>query len=250
MDSIRWRYHPEFRINVTVDGNPAIGAQIIPSPVSENISDNYGVIFTSANGSLICHVRQHHNGVTWNPAIPLAEPIVLAFALEFTRELPVDDFLFYSQGTSTFGRRIFYANNLNASGAIDSNLAANAVRLTPGVDAALSDNGSVSGGIISKQINAGAFTQLRVGKIRPGGPLSFTINQPIPATQTHAGINLTLQSQGSYVVRLDGGAPVEEKVFVDVQSSSGNTSGIIEIFRDTWFAPVQPRNYNVNFTTI
>jgi hypothetical protein len=52
MDSIRWRYQPEFRINVTVEGNPAIPNEP-SSQVSENISDNYGVIFTSANGSLI-----------------------------------------------------------------------------------------------------------------------------------------------------------------------------------------------------
>lgn len=251
MENIRWRYHPEFRIQVTVDGTPAgTGMQIIPSPASKVMMDKYGVIFRATNGSLVCHVKQHHNGVTWSPAIVLTEPIVFSFLIQFTQEMPVDDFLFFSQGTSTFGRRVFYANNLSGTGVIDSNLAANNVLLTPGNDVALTDTGSITSGIISRQFSAGTFTQLRVGKIKSGASINFSINQPIAPTQTQAGIDLTLYPKGSYVLRLEGGSPLQEKVFIDEASTSGNTSGVIEIFRTTWHVPLQPRNYSINFTTI
>ena len=251
MENIRWRYQPEFRIQVTVNGTLAgPGLRIMPSPASKALMDKYGVIFRSTNGSLVCHVKQHHNGVAWNPAISLAEPIVFSFLIQFTQELPVDDFLFFSQGTSTFGRRIFYANNLSATGVIDNNLAANNVRLTPGNDVAVTDTGSLSSGIISRQFSAGTFTQLRVGKIRSGASINFSINQPIAPTQTQSGIDLTIHPKGSYVIRLEGGSPLQERVFIDDASTSGNTSGVIEIFRTTWHVPLQPRNYSVNFTTV
>ncbi len=250
MESVRWRYHPEFRINVTLDGQlPDAGVQLFPTEFSRMCMKNYGVIARTVGGTIICSVKQYHNGVTWIPTVPLSSPCVFGFVLTLSSDGTVPALDFYAQGNSTFGRRILYLNNLSSTGVIDSNLIGSNVRLTPSADVALTDAGSVCGGIPAVLFTPGTFTQFRAGKIRAGAPISFGINQPVNATDQRASLNMTLQPKGSYVLRLEGGTPVQERVIIDPIISGKEVSGVIEIFRDTWHTPAQPRNYNINFTT-
>ncbi|HLF64386.1 MAG TPA: hypothetical protein VI603_11565 [Saprospiraceae bacterium] len=251
MESIRWRYQPEFRINVTIEGLPVIsGLQLIPTFQSCVYMQNYSAITQSRGGTLLFSVKQNHNGVTWIPAIPLTTPFPFAFGLRLNGENPISPLDFFSQGNSTFGRRILYVNNLSPAGAIDSNLIGNNVRLTAAADVSLTDSGSLSAGIPSAEFTPGTFTQFRAGKVRAGSAVTFTTNQTIANTDRRASFDMTLRERGSYVLRLEGGAPIQEFVVVDTSSAQSAIIGIVEIFRDAWLAPLLPRNYTINFTAV
>lgn len=243
MNVIAWRYHPEFRIRIQINGTDG-GDDVIlqPSPSGAEVFRNYGILTRPAPGGLVAFVRQHHNGVNWVPASPITIPVVFAFRF-FIRSSPD----FFDQGTQTFGSMIFYANNLNAAGAIDSNLAGNTVRLTAAAAAGDPERGALSTNVLSASFDPGDFTALRAGRITPGAAVAFSINHPIAAGHTTAGLDVSLLPKGAYVVRLEGGSPVEERVIFDQQAIATNTGGIIEIYKDAWQIAPQPREYSIDF---
>jgi hypothetical protein len=251
MESIRWRYQPEFRINVTIEGQPVRdGLTILPSFQSLGYMQDYGAIAQMRNGVLLFSIKQRHNGVTWVPAIPITTPFPFGFALQFTAESGVSSLDFYGQGTTTFGRRILYLNNLSPAGVIDANIVGNTVRLTPAADVALSDFGSISSGIPSLDFTPGSFTQFRAGKIIAGAVVTFTTNQTIAPTDHHASVDMSSAQTGSYLLRLEGGSPIQERVVIDKRLAGRKVHGYVEIFRDVWQAPLLPRNYTLNFTAV
>ena len=66
-------------------------------------------------------MREHHDGANWAPSIPFDVATVFSFALHMP-ETVVSALQFFASGSTRFGRRIFYANNLSAAGTIDANL--------------------------------------------------------------------------------------------------------------------------------
>jgi hypothetical protein len=251
METLRSRYVPEFRIAVTIGGQPPLsGVQIAPATYTAQNMRNYGVVSTRSNGAVLCSVRQLRNGGTWSAAADLTEANVFAFALRFTDSQQLSSLDFYGQGTGLFGRRILYVNNLSLAGVIDSNLSGNTVRLTSGTDVALTDAASVSAGIPGVQFVAGDYTQFQAGRLRAGTAITFPINQPIPSPAQRAALDLSSEPRGSYVLRLQGAAPQQERVVLDPAIAGDSINGVIEIFRDTWNAPAQPRNYTLNFTIV
>lgn len=242
MEVHAWRYHPEFRINVLVNGESAGDTvTIIPSPAASAVFRNYGVLTRAVPGGLVAYVKQHRAGVVWQPAVALTQATAFPFWLSIQQQVD-----FFASGTRRFGRQILYANNLNASGAIDSSVVGNTVRLSAAADAGDAERGALSTFILSTNVNAGAFTALRAGKIAAGAPVGFSINEPITAQQTVTGIDISLHPKGSYIVRLEGGAPVQERVIFDQQAAGSNTNGIIEIYKDAWLMAPQPREYSIN----
>lgn len=243
MNVIAWRYHAEFRIRMQINGTDAGDDVIVKQSLSTaETFRNYGVLTRPVPGGLVAFVRQHHNGVSWVPATPIALPIVFAFRLMF-RDKPD----FFDSGVQTFGSMIFYANNLNAAGAIDSNLAGNVVRLTAAAAVGNAERGALSTNVLSANFDAGDYTALRAGKITAGAAVSFSINNPIAADQTSAGFDLSLSPKGAYVVRLEGGSPVQERVVFDQPAIGAGAAGIIEIYKDAWHMDPQPREYSINF---
>lgn len=250
MESIRWRYQPEFRISVTLNGQLMhAGIRLSPSAYSRVTMENYCVLSTPTGGHLVCSVKQRYEGINWVPAIPLTSPVVFAFVVRLTGDVPFPELDFFGQGSAVFGRRIFYANNLSAAGAIDSNLAGNAVRLTPAADVAQTDAGSICGDITGVQVMPGAFTQFRLGRIRSGAPVAFTHTHIVAASENRVSLDMSAYPRGSYLMRLEGSTPVQERVCIDPVSAGQDLVGVIEIFRDIWHVPAQPRNYTVNFTS-
>ena len=248
MEKIVWRYTPEFRISIRVNGNdPGETFRLRPSPASAETIRNYGLLTRAVPGGLVAYMKQHHNGIAWVPAAPITQPILFSFWLMLANGKPFPSIDFFEQGTQQLGRKIFYANNLSAAGAIDANLAANTVVLTAAAAAGNAERGALSGFLLSKRVTPGAFTQIRAGKIAAGGPVSFTLNNPIAATQETVGLDLRLLPKGAYVVRLEGGAPVEERVVFDQQAVGGEVSGMIDLYKNAWHMAPQPREYTINF---
>lgn len=243
MNVIAWRYHPEFRIRIQINGTDAGDDVIVKqSPSGADAFRNYGILTRPAPGGLVAFVRQHHNGVNWVPATPIALPVVFIFRL-LLRNKPD----FFDDGAQRFGSMIFYANNLNAAGAIDSNLAGNVVRLTAAAAVGNAERGALSTNVLSTSFDAGDYTALQAGKITAGAAVSYSINDPIAADQTSAGFDLSLSPKGAYVVRLQGGSPVQERVVFDQQAIGSDAAGIIEIYKDAWHIDPQPREYSINF---
>ncbi|MBO9150665.1 hypothetical protein ACFOTA_00475 [Chitinophaga sp. GCM10012297] len=248
MEKIVWRYIPEFRISIRINGaDPGETFRLRPSPASAETVRNYGLLTRTVPGGLVAYMKQHHNGVTWVPAAPITQPILFSFWLTVNSGQPFPSIDFFETGAQQLGRKIFYANNLSAAGAIDANLAANTVVLTAAAAAGNAEQGALSGLLLSKRVTPGAFTQIRAGKIAAGAPVSFTLNDPIAATQESVGLDLRLLPGGAYVVRLEGGAPVEERVVFDQRAAGGEVSGMIDIYKNVWHMAPQPREYSINF---
>lgn len=243
MDVYAWRYQPEFRIGVLINGASAGDAvKVMLSPAAAAVCRNYGVITRAVPGGLIAYMRQHRSGVTWVPAVELTQPITFTFWLIISHTVN-----FFNTGNRRFGRHIFYANNLSAAGVIDSNLAANRVRLTAVANAGNAERGALSTFLLSADIIPGDYNTFRAGKIVAGAPVSFTVNDPVAATQSNVGLDVSLLPKGAYVVRLEGGVPVQERVVFDQQANGSTTNGIIEIYKDAWHMAPQPREYRINF---
>ncbi len=248
MEKIVWRYIPEFRVSIRVNGADAGDAvRLRPSPASADSIRNYGLLTRATPGGLTAYMKQHHNGVSWVPAVPITQPVLFSFWLTLANGAPFPSIDFFEQGAQQLGRKIFYANNLSAAGAIDANLAGNTVALTAAADAGNAENGALSGLLLSKQVAPGEYTQIRAGKIAPGAPVSFTLNTPVAATQESVGLDLRRLPGGAYVVRLEGGTPLEERVVFDQRAAGGAVSGMIDIYKNAWHMAPQPREYSINF---
>lgn len=248
METYAWRYHPEFMIRILVNGQDAGEAvKLLPAPASAGIMQNYGLLTRPVPGGLVGYVRQHRDGVNWVPAVDITEARGFAFWLIVQQgaEFPLPDF--FDQGSQAFGRQIFYANNLSATGAIDSNLSGNVVVLTSAPVVGDTERGALSSYILSASVAPGDFTQFRAGRILAGAPQGFSITQPVAPTQSKVGLDLSLLPKGAYVIRLEGGSPVEERVFFDQQATGAAVNGIVEIYKDAWQAPPQPREYSIDF---
>lgn len=243
MDVDAWRYQPEFRINVLINGTSAGDAvKVMLSPAAAAVCRNYGVITRAVPGGLVAYMRQHPNGITWVPAADLTQPVTFTFWLVISHAVD-----FFDAGTQRFGRHIIYANNLSAAGAIDSNLAGNTVQLTAAAAAGNAERGALSTFLLSAAVTPGDYTTFRAGRIAAGAPVSFTVNNPVAPAQSSVGLDVSLLPKGAYVIRLEGGAPVQERVVFDQLASGSEVNGIIEIYKDAWHMAPQPREYSINF---
>jgi hypothetical protein len=250
MEPIAWRYHPEFVIRILIDGEGAGDTvEVQPSATTAGALHGYGMLTRPLRGGLLCCVRQRHTGTGWVAAVAIERPVVFSFWLKLRqgegRLLPA----FFVDGTQRFGRKIFYANNLSAAGAIDVGGAGGSVRLTQAARAGAAERGALSGALLSTSFTAGEFTQLRAGAVRAGAAVSFTIAQPIVAEDVRAGLDFSLRPKGAYVVRLQGSPSVQERVVVDQAAVRAEVGGVIDIFRDDWHLPAQPRVYRADFAS-
>lgn len=247
MEKLVWRYIPEFRIRIRINNaDPGDGVRLILSPLSEAAAANFGLLIRSSPGGLTAFCKQHHNGVTWVPATALTQPVQFTFWLIIDKaRAALPDF--FEQGTQQLGRRIFYASNLTAAGVIDANLAGNLVTLTATANAGNAENGALSGYLLSRKVTPGAFNQIRAGKIAAGAPVSFTLSEAVAPLQERVGLDLRPHPRGAYVVRLEGGAPLEEKVVFDQNAATADVCGVIDIFKQAWHLAPQPREYSINF---
>jgi hypothetical protein len=245
-----WRFRPEFVVQVQIDGqSPGDTITLHPSVSTAGALRSYGLLTRPLPGGLLCSARQRHTGTGWVPAVPLDEPVVFSFWLKLRqgegRALPA----FFADDAPRFGRKIFYANNLSASGAIDAGAASGSVRLTQAARVGAAERGALSGALLSTRFTPGEFSQLRAGAIRAGAAVSFSITHPIAPDDERAGLDFSLRPKGAYVVRLQGGPSVQERVVVDQATLRAEVSGVIDIFRDQWLLPAQPRVYRADFSS-
>ncbi len=243
MEKIVWRYQPEFRISIKINGTDAADAvKVVPAPSFPTPFKNYGVLTRNVPGGAVAYVRQFKQGAGWVPEVNLTAANTFTFWLYLQRKVD-----FFNNGSQRFGRQILYANNLSAAGAIDSNLAANVVQLTTAAAAGDTERGALSTFLLSSAVNPGDFTAFKAGKIAAGAPVSFSVNTPVAPTQTSVGLDVSAMPKGAYIVRLEGGAPVQERVIFDQVASGSAVNGIIEIYKDAWQLGPQPREYSINF---
>ncbi|GAA0560460.1 hypothetical protein [Chitinophaga japonensis] len=247
METLAWRYHPEFTIQLLINGQDAGDRlRLVPAPPDTGTFARYGLLTKSMGSQTSAFVKQKPDGGNWAPLVSLSQPVVFAFWLAVNKNAAaLPDF--FREGKQQFGRKILYANNVSGSGAIDSNLSGNAVSLTAATEAGNAERGAVSPFLLSAGITPGTFTFIRAGRIQAGAAVSYTINQALESTQTRAALDFRQQPAGAYLVKLDGASPVEEPVVVNEQAVLAGIDGIIEIHRDTWHLPLQPRIYNLNF---
>ncbi len=251
MEEFAWRYHPEFRINLLIGGQPAGDAlRLVPAPTNLTTMHNYGLLVKSIPGGVMGYVKQYHDGTDWVPAIGIAQPCLFSFWLQV---MPGSGFQFpdfFNQQHQRFGSSIFYANNLSSTGVIDSNLNGNVVELTSTPLVSDTEQAGLSNYILSTSVAPGDFSLLTAGKVVASAPINFSISIPITPTQTAVALDLRLSPKGTYVVRLEGDDPIEERVVFDEKAALAGISGIIELYRDAWQVPAQPREYRVDFPGI
>src|SRR5690606_8179844 len=150
METIKWRYHPEFMVEIMIDNQPAGEVlELVPSPGSAAIMENYGLLTRSVPRGLVGYVKQRYNGTDWVPEVSIAAPCVFAFWLTIRQGPAEEQLSFFSQSAQVLGRQIFYANNLSASGAIDANLEDGTVVLTEMSTVSASERASLSNCILS-----------------------------------------------------------------------------------------------------
>ena len=248
MEELAFRYQAEFNISVQVNGSPAGDAiEILPSPGSQQLLNNYGLLVKPIPGGAMVFVRQKLSGVNWVPSVTLTQPVKFSFWFIVRQGADVAFLDFFKQGTQRFGRQILYTNNLSAAGVIDANLAGNVVSLTAGAAADNAERGALSNYIVSLQIAPGDYNMIRAGEIKAGAPVSFPISDPITAAQSSVSLDFRQLNKGAYVLRLEGAVPVQERVVFDQVAAGSEVNGVIDIHRDNWFMPAQPREYRINF---
>lgn len=248
METIAWRYHPEFRVQVLIDDQPvSSGIRLIPD-LSTPAFRNYGLLTRFDESGIICFQRQRRTGGTFVPAVDLVSPERFRFLLEIQLEMLSAPLDFFSASSVRFGRTVLYTNNLDAAGGVDTTLAGNVVSLTNALAAGDSERASVSLPILSTEVNAAEFTQIAAGLIEPGNAVVLDQVNTLSTTDTTAKLDLLDAPAGAYRVELDGPAPHEETVFV--QDRAGATvQGFIDIYRDSWLSPTEPREYRLNFAS-
>jgi len=247
METLAWRYHPEFTVQLLINGQDAGDSiRLIPATSDAGIFERYGLLAKNISGQVTVFVKQRHDGIAWIPVASLSQALVLPFWLEVNHAAArIPDF--FRQGKQRFGKKILYANNVSGTGVIDANVNANTVTLSAAAAAGNTENGALSPFLLSAAITPGTFNFIRAGRIQSGAAVSFSINQALASTQTTASLDFRQQAAGAYVVKLDGGSPVEERVVINDQAALSGVNGIIEIHRDTWHLPPQPRIYQLNF---
>lgn len=251
MEEFAWRYHPEFRISLLVDGQRVGNAlKLIPSPASIHTMQNYGLLVKTIPGGAMGYVKQYHNGTNWVPAVAIAQPCTFSFWLQVMQGSGFQFPDFFNQQNQHFGSPIFYANNLSATGVIDSNISGNVVQLTSAPVVSDTEKAGLSNYLLSTSVTPGDFTLIRAGKIMAGAPVNFSISDPIASSQSRVTLDLRLLSKGIYVVRLEGTSPVEERVVFDEKAALAGVNGIIELYKDAWQIPAQPREYRIDFPSV
>jgi hypothetical protein len=250
MQESAWRYRAEFMIRILINGqNADETVRLAPSPSTSVMMSNYGLLTRAVPGGLLAYVRQSFDGVDWTPVVEFEESAAFSFWLLVRRGADFQVLDFFDDGSQVFGRQIFYANNLSATGAIDSNLAGQIVTLTAGNQVGNTERGALSTYLLSAEIAPGDFTLLEAGKVAAGLPVSFSISQPIQPNQSTVALDLRLLPKGMYVVRLQGPSPVEERVVFDEEAARADLNGIIEIYKDAWQTVPQPREYRIDFSS-
>ena len=250
MESWRWRYHPEFRIQLLVDGQPENSAfSLVADTFGNNAFNNYGLVAKPYDGGIVCHQLQKPDGVNWIPAVDLTSPVRFIFWLLPKAGTDISELTFFSSAATTFGRPALYVNNLDTNGNIDANIAGSVVSLTTGISAGNTERASISTPVVGAEITPADFTEIRAGQIDAGSPVSFTESRPILNTDTHASIDFSILPQGAWFVELVGGSPVSEPVVIDQRFAGCKAIGYIVVYREEWLTPVQPREYQLNFST-
>lgn len=251
MEGWKWRYHPEFRVHLMIDGQPALEAfNIVAITRGRTSFDNYGLISRPYPSGIVCHQLQKPDGNNWIPAVDLTQAERFQFWIFKTPTMDLSALTFFASASGSFGRPTLYANNLDATGSLDTNLVGNTVSLTSGNAAANSERAYATAPIIGTEITPAAFTELRAGQVLPGGPVTFSVIEQINVTHTRASLDLTLEPAGAWTIELNGGAPITERAVVDQRFASSNAIALVEIYRDAWLSPPQPRNYQLNFSTV
>lgn len=248
MEEFSWRYRAEFNITVLINGAAAGDAvTVVPSPLTEQSLKNYGLLVKSIPSGAMVFVKQIRSGVNWVPAVTLTQPVKFSFWLMVQQGSDVAFLDFFNQGTQRFGRQIVYADNLDAAGAIDANLAGNVVSLTAGPAADNTERGALSNYLVSVAVTPGDYNMIRAGEIKAGAAVSFPLSDPLAATESTAALDFRLLNKGAYLLRLEGAVPVEERVVIDEVAAGAEVNGVIDIHRDAWLLAAQPREYRINF---
>src|ERR1044072_3068895 len=144
METLAWRYHPEFTVQLLINGQDADDSiRLSPAPSDAGIFDRYGLLAKNISGQVTVFVKQRHDGIAWIPVASLSQALVLAFWLEaYHAAAWIPDF--YRQGKQRFGKKILYANNVSGTGVIDANVNANTVTLSAPAAAGNTENGALS----------------------------------------------------------------------------------------------------------
>jgi hypothetical protein len=250
VEEIAWQFHPEFVVRVLIDGQEAGEAvTVAPSPVNEAERRNQGLLTRPVAGGVLGCVRRRPHGNDWVPAVELDEPRVFTFWLMVRQGSGAPPLEFFESGSSVFGRQILYANNLTAGGAIDDNLTGGVVNLAAGPQAGDAERGALGADLLSVGVDPGEFTQIRAGEIRAGGAVVFAVSMPISPEDASAALDFRPLRKGSYLVRLEGVGAIEERVVIDERTAAAQVNGVIDIFRDTWHTPAEPREYRIDFAS-
>lgn len=251
MEEFAWRYHPEFKINLLIDGQ-GVGniLKLVPSPTSVDMMRNYGLLIKSIPGGAMGFVKQYLQETSWLPAVDIAQPCMFSFWLQRGQDTGFQLPDFFNEQNQCFGSPIFYANNLSATGIIDGNIGGNVVRLTSASIVSVTEKAGLSNYLLSTSVTPGAFTEVRAGKIVAGAPVNFSFSDAIVSTQSRIALDFRSRPKGAYVIRLEGTSPVEERVVFDEKAGLAGVNGIIELYKDAWQIPTQPREYRIDFPSV
>jgi hypothetical protein len=250
MESWKWRYHPEFRIQLLVNGLPAEREfNIVSVNTVRNAFKNYGLITRDCAGGIDCHQLQKPDGSNWVPMVDMTEPTCFDFWLLPKAGVDISGLAFFANADPVFGRSVLYADNLDNNGDIDSAIVGGVMPLNAGPSVGSEERASVSHPIVSTDFTAGAYTEIRAGKIRAGSAIVFTESEAIDINDTSASLDFSSLNPGVWRVELVGLTPVIEPVVIDPQFARSDALGHISIYRDAWLTPAQPREYQLNFST-
>lgn len=249
METFSWRYQPEFIIAVLINGQPAEEISMLPSAAAGKALDNYGFITRTTGGKLTGFGKQVLNGADWAPAYAIDRPLLFSFWLSTRPGNPFRMPGIFDDPAPRFGKPVFYANNLSATGEIDAGLAGNVVELLP--DPPLSDEGKAALATYtpSATIPSGEYTAVKAGRISAGAAVEFQLSSPISPLQGEASLDLRSFPGGAHLVVLEGSPSVQEKLIPDEAALAAGVQGIVDIYKDAWRAPAEAIEYRINFIT-
>lgn len=256
METFAWRYEPEFILTTLIDGQPA-GERIdvFPAAVSDPAADKdvtaggrageRNFIMRKESGRLAVFGRQLREGASWAPAYEDGLQVTFTFWLKVP---PGASFLLPVEGPAvSFGRPVFYANNLSGTGEIDSGLTGNTFELPSA--AAEENTAALCTRTASAMIPSGEYTEVRSGKVRAGAPVDYHFSEGVQPSETTVELDFRLLPGGTWMVQLEGSPDLTERLVVDEAALAAGVQGVVDIFRDSWRAPGDPIEYRMNFIT-
>lgn len=249
MEMFAWRYRPEFVLSVRVNGAVASDFEIIPSVATRKTLEDYGFIVRTNEGILTCFGRRLLSGASWGPVYAITRALSFSFWL---RALPEAGFRISELlGSSRlrFGKTVFYANNLSASGEIDAGIVGKRFELIPSAAAINEKTGALSTYTPSANFNPGEYTGIRAGKINAGSAVNFSIVADISPAQSSVGLDLRYAPGEAHLVVLNGSPNAQETVIPDEPALSAGVQGVVTIYKDAWNPSSTPIEYRINFTT-